>query len=261
MRFTSRGRVVRNAVAALAGLFSLAACGFMGVEGKAEWTKTYTLADGGALELSTTNGEVDIAPSDGSTVTVVAEKIAHASTEAAAKEAAAAIPIKESVSPSRIALDARMEGGSFFGGNREVKFHVKAPAWAAVTINTTNGEITVHNITGDLRIETTNGEIHGDGLAGSASVETTNGEIGLDFVSIPPKGITCSTTNGEVTVTIPKDGNARIAADVTNGDISVDNLTLHDKKETRRSLDGVLNAGGPSVKVSTTNGSVKVRGR
>ena len=260
MRIASHIRMFKNAVAAIAGAISLTACGFMGVEGKAEWTKSYTLADGGALEISSTNGEVDIAPSDGSTVTVVAEKIAHASTEAAAKEAAAAIPIKESVSSSRIALDARTES-SFFGGSRVVKFHVKAPAWTAVTINTTNGEISVHNITGDLRIETTNGEIHGDGLAGSASVQTTNGEIVLDFVSVPPKGITCSTTNGEVTVTIPKDGNARIAADVTNGGISVENLTLHDTKDTRRSLDGVLNAGGPTIKVETTNGAVKIRGR
>jgi DUF4097 and DUF4098 domain-containing protein YvlB len=260
MRIAAHTRLVKNAVAAFMGLMGLAACGFGGVEGKSEWTKTYTLAEGGALEIQATNGEIDITPSDGSTVTVVAEKIARASTEAAAKEAAAAIPIKESISPTRIALDARTEG-TFGGGSREVKFHVKAPAWAAVTIKTTNSEVSVHNITGDLHVEATNGEIHGDGLAGSTSVETTNGEIVLDYATMPAHGITCSATNGEITVTIPKDSNARIAADVTNGGISTENLTLHDTKDSRRSLEATLNAGGPSIKIETTNGGIKIRGR
>jgi DUF4097 and DUF4098 domain-containing protein YvlB len=241
-------------------LATLAACGFGGVEGKSEWTKSYTLAEGGTLEIHSTNGEIDIVPSDGSTVSVVAERIAHAATEAAAKEAAAAIQIKESVSPTRIALDARTEG-TFLDGSREVKFHVKAPVWAAVTIDTTNGEVSIHNITGDLKVETTNGQIHGDGLAGSTSVETTNGEIVLEYASIPAHGITCSATNGEITVTIPKDGNAHIAADVTNGGISTENLTLHDTKEERRSLKATLNGGGPSIKIETTNGGIKIRGR
>ncbi len=260
MSINGRARILKNAIVALAGLVSFVACGFSGVEGKSEWTKTYTLSEGGALEIDTTNGEVDITPSDGSTVSVVAEKIAHASTEAAAKDAAAAIPIKESVSATRIQLDARMEG-TFTGGDREVKFHIKAPSWAAVTINATNAEISVRDMTGDLHVETTNGQITGSGLAGTTSVETTNGEVTLDFVKIPASGITCSATNGEITVGIPKDGNARIAAEVTNGDISTENLTLHDTKDTRKSLDAVLNAGGPAIKIETTNGGIKIRGR
>jgi DUF4097 and DUF4098 domain-containing protein YvlB len=151
--------------------------------------------------------------------------------------------------------------GKFSGGERSVKFHVKAPAWAAVTISTTNAEISVTKMTGDLHIETTNGQIKGDGLAGSASIETTNGEIALDFDKMPDHGITCTATNGEITVTIPKDSNARIAAEVTNGDISTENLTLHDSKDSRKSLDAVLNAGGPAIKLQTTNGAVKIRGR
>ena len=258
MRIDSRSNLLKIAAFAIAGLF-LTACDFGGIEGKSEWTKTYTLAEGGTLEIKSTNGEIDIAPSDGSTVSVVAEKIARASTEAAAKEAAAAIQIKESVSPSRITLDARTESAS--GGSREVKFHVKAPSWAAVTIDTTNGDISVHNITGDLHIETTNGQIRGDGLAGSTSIETTNGEIELDYTAIPAHGITCTTTNGQITVAIPKDGNARLSAEVTNGTIATENLTLHDTKNTRTSLDSVLNAGGPEIKIETTNGEVRIRGR
>lgn len=260
MRSAFRGRVLKTMMVAIAGLAGLTACGFGGVEGKSEWTKSYTLAEDGALEIDSTNGEVDIAPSDGATVSVVAEKIARASTEAAAKEAAAAIPIKETVSSSRIVLDARTES-SFMGGDREVRFHVKAPAWAAVTINTTNGEVSVTNITGDLHVQTTNGTIRGEGLAGTASAETTNGQVTLDFVKMPQNGITCSATNGEITVTIPKDGNARIAANVTNGGISIENLTLHDTKDTKRSLDAILNAGGPAIKIDTTNGEIKIRGR
>jgi len=259
MRIDSRGIVLKMVVAAIAGVL-LAACGFGGVEGKSEWTKTYPFAEGGTLEISSTNGEVDVTPSDGPTVTVVAEKIAHAATEAAAKDAAAAIQIKESVSSTRISLDARMES-SFSTGSREVRFHIKAPEGTALTINTTNGEISLHNIKGDLHIETTNGEIKGDGLAGSTSIETTNGEIALDFSAMPSHGITCSTTNGEISVTIPKDSNARISAEVTNGEISTDNLALHDKKDSRKSLDGVLNAGGPEIKIETTNGAIKIRGR
>ena len=66
----------------------------------AEWRKTYELAPGGRVEISNVNGRIDVEPSAGNTVEVVAQKVAKASSPAAAKEALERIEIREEVSSS-----------------------------------------------------------------------------------------------------------------------------------------------------------------
>jgi hypothetical protein len=64
-----------------------------------------------------------------------------------------------------------------------------------------------------------------------------------------------------VTVSIPRDANADVSARVTNGNITHSNLDLQVSESSRRRLDGRLGAGGPAVRVETTNGAVRIIGR
>ncbi len=61
----------------------------------AEWRKTYDLQPGGRLEISNISGKIDVEPSTGNTVEIVAEKSARAASSDAAKEALGRIEIKE----------------------------------------------------------------------------------------------------------------------------------------------------------------------
>lgn len=241
--------------------FAVLSCNLLSVEGQSEWMHTYSLAQGGGLQIDNTNGQIDVVPSDGANVEVRALRIAHASSEAAAKAAAEKIEIKESVTTDYIRLQAGESRTSFFGNSTEVRFHVKAPRWARLQLNATNGEIELTNMTGDVLLRTTNGRIHAIGLEGTTGARTTNGEIELEFVKSPAKGIDCQTTNGEITVLIPKDTRGHLVAGITNGDISVEDLPLASSNKSRTHIEGDINGGGPTIKLGTTNGEIKIRGK
>jgi len=232
-------------------------------EGRSEWKKDYTLAAGGTLEIKNTNGLIEVDPSSDDThVTITAERIAKAGTEDEAKKAAEGMEIKETVSGTSIMIDARVNSSGFnILGNRQVKFHVRAPKGTVLTLSNTNGNIDVRDMTGPLRLDTTNGRIMGKNLEGTTKAETTNGTVDLDFAAISAGGITADTTNGKVDITLPKNAKARLNARVTNGAISTHNLSLETSESSRKRLTGTLNGGGPEIRVETTNGAVTVRGK
>ena len=67
----------------------------------AEWRKTYELQPGGRVEISNVNGKIDVQPSSGNTVEIVAQKSARAASTEAAKQALERIEIQESESALR----------------------------------------------------------------------------------------------------------------------------------------------------------------
>lgn len=249
----------------LAGAANLAAC-HLNIDNKAEarseWKKSYTLAAGGTFEIRNTNGLIEVSPGDGDQISVTAERIAKAATDQEAKDAAEKIEIRETVSADSIVLDAKIvSGGLFSGGDRQVKFHVRAPRGTTLRLSNTNGEIKITDMTGELRLDTTNGAVKAVGISGVTRASTTNGAVSLDFASIPSGGVTAETTNGGVIITIPKDAKARINARVSNGGIEADGLALSITEQTRRRLDATLNGGGAEVRLETTNGGIRIRGK
>lgn len=230
-------------------------------EAKSEWKKTYSLGASGSLEIKNVNGRIDVEPSTDGSISIVAERIAKAATDAEALKAAESIAITENVSSTSVALDAKMPITSMLGGGREVRFHVRAPKGTVLTLSSTNGEIIVRDMTGDLRLETTNGEIKGVNLEGSTRASTTNGSVNLDYALLGANGITAETTNGEVTVKIPKTTKASVNLRVTNGGISASGLDIVNSESSRKRLVGTMNGGGPEIRIETTNGAVVLRER
>jgi osmotically-inducible protein OsmY len=219
------------------------------------------LAKGGTFEIRNTNGQIDVSPSDNDQISVVAEKIAKAGTDDAAKTAADEIEIRETVSADAIVLDAKMSLTGLFGGSRQVKFHIKAPKGTTLRLSNTNGAIDITDMRGELRLETTNGAVKAVGIAGPTRAITTNGAVVLDFDSLPEGAVSAETTNGAVSMTIPREAKANLSVRVTNGGISIDGLDVTVTEKSRRRLDGTLNGGGTDVRVETTNGGVRLRGR
>jgi hypothetical protein len=248
----------------LAAGINLAACNLHidnRAEARSEWKKSYTLAKGGTFEIRNTNGLIDVSPGAGDQIEVTAERIAKAGTDAEAKDAAEKIEIRETVSPDNIILDSKITISGMFGGDRQVKFHVRAPRGTILRLSNTNGEIQVTDMTGEMRLDTTNGAVKAVGISGVTHASTTNGGVSLDFESLPEGGISAETTNGAVVVTIPKSAKARINARVSNGGISADGLDLAVTEQSRRRLDATVNGGGPELRLETTNGGVRIRGK
>jgi len=229
------------------------------VEAKDQWTRSYPISESGALSIVTGNGRVVIETADIKTIEVWAERIVKAGTEEAANEQLKTIDMHEEVSADRVSIDGSTTGLNI-RTSRRINYVVKVPKTIAVTLESSNGDISVTGLTGPFRASASNGRIIGMDLGGSAHASTTNGVVELTMATVTGD-VTAETTNGKVTVTVPRDTNASLSARVTNGDISHDNLDLQVTETSRRRLDGRLGTGGPSIRVETTNGAVRITGR
>ena len=187
-------------------LIGAGACGIelsSGVEARDEWKRSYTLDQGGSLEIKNTNGKIHIVSVDGNTIDVRAEKIVKAATDQAAKDALKTLEITERASPKSVVIDGSSRDGFTIRLQRRVDFEVRVPRWADVRLDSTNGDIEVTGLQGAFRAESTNGRVAASALEGGATVETTNGVVTLDFAKLGGAGVSAETTNGTIRVTVP----------------------------------------------------------
>jgi hypothetical protein len=229
----------------------------------AEWRKSYELQPGGHVEIANVNGRIDVEPSAGNTVDVVAVKTARAGSAEAAKQALETIEILESSSPSIVKIETKLPrtGGMFNRGGYEVRYTVKVPVSADVQFTTVNGGIEVVGLAGRTRLETTNGGIQAREIAGAIDASTTNGGVDVELTNVTEPGVKLGCTNGGIKLRLPADAKATISASVANGGIEASGLTLDTTESSRRRLEASLNGGGPPIKIEGTNGGIRIGAR
>src|SRR5262245_52181127 len=227
-----------------------------------EWTRRYTLAPGGELAIVNSNGVVEVEGVDGTEVDVRAERIAKAATDEAAKELLQRVGIKENASPERVAIDTERITGITLGVSYEVRYHVRAPRNLTLDVRTSNGAVSVSNMTGKVIAHTTNGAVTGTALAGAVDARTNNGAVNVDLASAGENPVSLHTTNGAVTLALPDTAKATIAASWTNGGFRVaPELKVEVADQSRRRFEGRLNGGGASIELQTTNGPINLTPR
>jgi hypothetical protein len=228
----------------------------------AEWRRTYELQPGGRVEISNVNGKIDVEPSTGNTVQVVAEKTARAASSEAAKEALDRIEIVETASPSAIRIETKTQrgpGGLMNHTNQQVHYIVKVPVGAEVKFRTVNGGIELTGLKGRINAETTNGGIKAREVSGYIDASTTNGGVEVELTELSESGVKLGCTNGGIELRLPATAKATISARVTNGGIDTNGLEIETTGEkSRRRLDGRMNGGGAHVDIEGTNGGIRI---
>jgi hypothetical protein len=228
----------------------------------AEWRRNYELAPGGRVDIINVNGRIDIQPSPGNTVEVVAEKMARGATSEAAKEALGRIEIQETVSPSGIRIETRIQrAGGMNGGNSQVHYTVRVPPSAEVKFTTVNGGIELTGLTGRITAESTNGGVKAHNISGAIDASTTNGGVEVELSRVAESGVKLACTNGGIELRLPSSAKATISARVTNGGIATNGVRIDQTGEsTRRRLEGTMNGGGPAIDIEGTNGGIRISG-
>ena len=260
----ARGRTAVRIGAAALIVAAAAACNLnisSGVVATDQWKRSYTLAEGGTLEIHNSNGKIRVEPGDGKTIEVVADRLVKGPNDEAAKSALQKFTIGETTASDRVSLDGRNKGGVTFNMSYRVDFAVRVPRGVNVSLDATNGDITIDRLAGTVKVETTNGRIKGTALENNAQVSATNGEIELDFARLGTDGVRCETTNGAIFVTVPKDAKASVSLRVSNGGISTSGLDMAVSEQSRRRVDGTIGGGGPNIKLETTNGAISLKGK
>jgi hypothetical protein len=227
-----------------------------------EWTHHYSLSPGGEVRIVNTNGRIEVEGVEGADLEVRAERIARAATDTGAAELLPRITIKEDVRPDRVSIETERMSGFMIGASFEVRYHVRAPKNAIVTVNNTNGVIALTALGGKVFARTTNGGVNAKGLTGGLEARTTNGGLNIDFASTGAEKVTMHTTNGGVTVALPDNAKADLSASWTNGGINISpDLKVEVSERSRRRFEGRMNGGGTPIELHTTNGGIRVRPR
>jgi hypothetical protein len=225
-----------------------------------EWVRSYELSPDGEIQVSATNGTIDLEGYEGKTVEVRAERIARAVTDDAARELVSKIRINEEVAPDRVAIRTEGVSGLLVGVSYQVKYHVRAPHSVVARMRVTNGIVTARRFSGHLIATSTNGGIVGEALGGRLEARSTNGTVRIALQQVAPAGVTLRTTNGRVDLSLPASAKADLTAECRNGGVTVEGLSFEPSGEqSRRAVRGKLNGGGAPIDVETTNGAVRIR--
>ncbi len=149
----------------------------------------------------------------------------------------------------------------------------------SLDVTTSNGTIEVSDLKGGALLATSNGSIKADNIRGMFQARTSNGSIDARLFDVPAGSpvkasttngrveltldviktdIRASTSNGSIQVNLPSNVNARIDANTSNSRILSD-FEVKAGTSSKRRLEGVLGAGGPTIELTTNNGEIRVR--
>jgi hypothetical protein len=203
------------------------------------------------------NGGIAVRGWDRNEVLVRAKIQTWADTEAEARRLAQAIRVRTD--------DGRVSAEESERGRRSgwsVSYDVFVPRRADLDLRTHNGGIRVEGVQGRIDVEALNGGVSIRDVRGDLRGGTTNGGVTLwlDGDRWVGEGVDLETTNGGVTVVIPERYNARLETGTVNGGMHVD-FPITVQGMVGRRLSTTLGAGGPLIRVRTTNGGVTLRRR
>lgn len=161
-------------------------------------------------------------------------------------------------------IRAKGPGKKWFSFSRSrrwsVSYQLRVPENSNLDTHTTNGSVVISDVSGDIDCSTTNGSVKLFRVGGDVEGGTVNGgiKVVLGGTHWNGDGLDLHTTNGGVSVEMPAGYSARVEAKTTNGGIRVDH-PIRIKSKSKRRLEGTIGEGGPTIKVRTVNGGVKIR--
>ncbi len=155
-------------------------------------------------------------------------------------------------------VSSESSGGWWHGNRARINFDVQVPRGVRFSALTTNGNVVGHNLASIVDAATTNGNVDVS-TSEWASASTTNGGIHVTIGNAKWSGeLKERTTNGSVDITLPAAAEFTLDAATTNGGINTDfPITVQGGFNSKR-LSGTVGAGGRDLRVSTTNGGIKL---
>ena len=222
-----------------------------------EWSRHYSLAEGGRVEIVNSNGPIEVAVGPAGAVDVAAVLEAGAMTEARAKEILNEIKIEESAAPDHVRVAAARTRGR---GGLEITFKVTVPADARLEMTGSNGTLKAEGLRGHVKAMIVNGRVDLTGISGTVDAASVNGNVSAKMVSVSGP-VRLESTNGRITLEIPKTAKATLNARSVNGGIAVTGLNTDESTGRRiRTLESRLNGGGPEIDLRVTNGRITITG-
>ena len=145
-----------------------------------------------------------------------------------------------------------------------VSYEVSVPRRSDVRAETVNGPVSASEVTGQIELETVNGPVALRGVGGDVRARAENGPLVVELSGTrwEGAGLDAETHNGPATLLIPDGYSARLETGTVNGPMRLDvPITVQGRLGRMKRITTTLGAGGPPVRVVTTNGPLTVQRR
>jgi len=206
------------------------------------------------------NGGITVHGVSGSTSRLRFRIVAHARSESDAQAMVKDVDVSTSGGRVRVRGPRSRDGEGW-----SVDVEVESPHELPLTLATSNGGISIADVSGRTRFETVNGGVSLTAVAGDVRGSTVNGglSVRLDGQQWEGAGLDVETTNGGVKLVVPNGYNADLSAETTNGGLDFDfPITVQGRLNgINRRIRTTLGAGGPQLHVRTVNGGVSIATR
>ena len=247
--------------------------------------KTLALAPGGEFVLQSDGGSV--------TVTGSADSGARIVITSNRSDLQSLYNFSFDSSPGMVRVTARKKGFTWFS-NLNLHFEVTVPDRTRVNVNTgggsvkasslegeqrlgtsggsinasnihgnvvartSGGHISVNSLTGSLDARTSGGSIHIDGLTGRVMAHTSGGSIHATLSPGNGQGGELSTSGGSIRVSLDPAVNLDLDASTSGGSVSTDLPVKVVGTISRSHVRGSIGNGGPTLRLHTSGGSIRI---
>lgn len=143
-----------------------------------------------------------------------------------------------------------------------VHYTIAMPRTARLDLKDHKSRIEVADLASDVSIDTHKGEVRLTGLAGRLNLDTHKGDVRVAFARMVGDS-RFETHKGDIEITVPKDSRFTVSAEVgRRGHLDSDFPVLV-RSSSRRSRDerveGAVNGGGPTLRLTTHSGRFRLR--
>ncbi|MEN8183491.1 MAG: DUF4097 family beta strand repeat-containing protein [Myxococcota bacterium] len=129
----------------------------------------------------------------------------------------------------------------------------------AVQANTSGGRITISEARGPVEAETSGGGLRIHDVGGPVRARTSGGSISVRFEERPEGEI--ETSGGSIEAELPEDMGVDLEARTSGGRVEIDAPVLMQGAMSQSHVRGQLFGGGPSLRLETSGGNIRVRVR
>jgi len=215
-------------------------------------------AAGGISVDGKQNGGISIKGWDRNEILVRARIESRAPTQAEADSLAQQVRIETA------ALNIHAEGPESRDDYQwSVSYEIFVPRRSDLSLQAHNGGIAISDVSGKIEFQTMNGGVSLSRVGGAVTGHTTNGGVHVELTGTRWDGemLNVTTTNGGVNIQMPDNYSAHLETATVNGNVSSDfalNVPLTSRGRMPKEISVDLGSGGPTIKLTTTNGGVRV---
>ena len=256
-----------------------------------EINRTFQLAPGARVEVSSIRGPVEIVNTDSATAEV--QIIRTARTRAnleyhkiALEQTANGLVIKGIQEPEsrqrdniqvnhhvklklprRIDLAVTSISGAVEGGDVDGQTVVRSISGSAhfgnvggkLQVTSISGDVQIGNVGGDVRVNSVSGTVRVDEVNGSLIVSSVSGGVKATLANLSTQGIRVNSVTGSVEIGFKSDVNADFSAESINGhvDLDVPNV-IRDNEVKPPNVRARIGAGGTPITIVSVSGNVRL---